>query len=242
MTNEQVQQTANGIFKDVFGVDNPFLSEQLRTLLTGGIPQPTPMKCAISGKDIFVYDPQPQHQIISEESYLAQSKIDGWMREAKPLSTIEDVFGVFKDVAYMTAEKAPNSQQVAQSDSVTASSNVFGSSLIGNSKNILFSHNNFFSNYLIASRGNSSCNFGIRMFDSVYCSSSFEVRWSNKVAKSFFINDASDLFECMFCYGIRSKKYCIANRQYSQEDYMKIKAIVVEWILKTYIPNYCKMS
>ena len=242
MTNEQAQQTANGIFKDIFGVDNPLLLEQMRSLLTEGIPLPVATKCALSGKDIFVYDPQPQHQIISEEAYLAQMKVDGWMKETTPMSSIDDVLGAFKSVAYMTAEKAPNSQQIAQSDSITASSSVFGSALIGNSKQIIFSQNNFFSNYLLACRGNSSCNFGIRTFDSLYCSSSFEVRWSNKVAKSFFINDASDLFECMFCYGIRSKKYCIANRQYSQEDYMKVKALVVEWILKTYIPARCHFA
>jgi CxxC-x17-CxxC domain-containing protein len=41
---------------------------------------------------------------------------------------------------------------------------------------------------------------------------------------------SSDLFGC---FGLKRKKYCILNKQYSKEDYEKIKARIIEHMLKT---------
>jgi hypothetical protein len=237
MTNDEAKKLADAIMRDVFGREQPFSLEQLETLLTKGIQLPIKTTCVMTGQEAYIHDPQPGTKVISEAAFMNRAKTDDWMQPVRDLSNITDVLRAADEGKYMTAGKAPNSQNVAKSDSVIASSGVYFSSLIGNSKNVLLSHDCFFSNYSLACRGNSSCNFCVRTFDSTYCSSSFEVRWSNKVSKSMFINDCLDLYECLFCYGIRSKKYCVANVQLSQEEYQRVKGIVVDWIFSTYIPG-----
>lgn len=230
MNDEQVLKIANDISKDVFGRELGMSLDDMQRLLTKGIDLPVLMECSRTKVPVYMYDPQPGQHVISEAAFMEQVNKDDWMMPKRDLSTIEDFQKAWQDANYMKGDKSVESQEVAKSDSVISSQGVYMSSLISSSKNILFSHGNYFSNYLLACRGNSSCNFGIRLFDSIYCSSSYEVRWSNKVTKSMFINDSLDLYECIACFGIRSKKYCIANMQYEKEEYMKIKAMIVDWI------------
>lgn len=39
------------------------------------------------------------------------------------------------------------------------------------------------------------------------------------------------MFECMFCSHITNKKFCIANMQFEEAEYRKIKDMVVRWML-----------
>ncbi len=230
MTDELALQMCNLISKDVFGRDLGLSLDTIQQKLTAGIALPALMECVRTKVPVYIYDPQPNQQVISEAAFIEQAQKDDWMMPKRELNTIDDFLAAWQAANFMKGDKANESQDVAKSDSVISSQGVYMSTLISSSKNILFSHGNYFSNYLLACRGNSSCNFGIRIFDSIYCSSSYEVRWSNKVSKSMFINDSLDLYECIACFGIRSKKYCIANIQYEKEEYMKIKAMIIDWI------------
>ncbi len=230
MNDEQALQIANLIAKDIFGRDLGLSLADIERLLTKGIDLPQVLVCSRTQAPVYMYDPQPEQKVISEAAFMEQAGKDDWMMPKKDINSINDFLAAWQDANYMKGDKHVESQDVAKSDSVISSQGVYMSTLISSSKNILFSHGNFFSNYLLACRGNSSCNFGIRLFDSIYCSSSYGVRWSNKVTKSLFINDSLDLYECIACFGIRSKKYCIANMQYEKDEYMKIKAMIVDWI------------
>lgn len=230
MNDEQMLQIADQISEDIFGRKLNFSSEQIEKRLTAGITLPKVLTCSRTDVPVYIYDPQPEYTVLSEEAFRDQSAQNDWMIEKTDIKNIEDFLQAWKGAQFMDGSKSRESNDVTKSDSVASSEGIYMSSLIGNSKNILFSHNNFFSNYLLACRGNSSCNFGIRIFDSIYCSSSYEVRWSNKVTKSMFINNCLDLYECIGCFGIRSKKYCIANMQFEKEEYMKIKEMILDWI------------
>ena len=48
---------------------------------------------------------------------------------------------------------------------------------------------------------------------------------------SAFIHDCYDMFECLFCSHLAGKKYCVANIQLTQEQYLPIKEMVMRWIL-----------
>ncbi len=230
MNDELALQMCNLISKDVFGRDLGLSLDAIQQKLTAGIALPALMECVRTHVPVYIYDPQPKQQVISEAAFIEQAQKDDWMMPKRELNTIDDFLAAWQAANFMKGDKANESQDVAKSDSVISSQGVYMSTLISSSKNILFSHGNYFSNYLLACRGNSSCNFGIRIFDSIYCSSSYEVRWSNKVSKSMFINDSLDLYECIACFGLRSKKYCIANIQYEKEEYLKIKAMIIDWI------------
>lgn len=230
MNDEQALQIANTIAKDIFGKELGLSLEQIPRVLCDGIVLPQVLQCERTNVPVHMYDPQPGQHVISEAAFMEQAQKDDWMMPKKELATIGDFLSAWKDANYMKGDKSVESQDVAKSDSVISSQGVYMSTLISGSKNVLFSHGNFFSNYLLACRGNSSCNFGIRILDSIYCSSSYEVRWSDKVTKSMFINDSVDLYECIACFGLRSKKYCIANMQFEKEEYMKIKSMIIDWI------------
>ena len=76
-------------------------------------------------------------------------------------------------------------------------------------------------------------NFCIRCDDSKNCSNSYNVICSNKVNNSLFIQDCFDLYECMFCSHIASKRYCIANMQFEEQEYFAIKKVIIDWILNS---------
>lgn len=231
MDEKKAKKLADAIFEDVFGVKNPFTLKKLQEKFAFDIPLPSKVKCSLSGKTTWSFSAEAS-KFARQEAIAERFKKDSWMQEKKSINSIEDILKYWREINYITAEKNINSKEVAESDGVYNSLSVFKSVSIFNSKNILFSYKIFDSSYLLASRDSSSCSFGIRIKDSLYCSSSFEVSWSSKVSRSMFIHDCYDLYECLFCSHIRSKKYCIANMQFSKEEYFKIKKKVIEWIVE----------
>lgn len=231
MDVQNVKKISDYIFKDVFGVDNSFSLEELQKKFAIDIPSVQKIKCLLSKKDTWTFSATDE-KIASQEAIAEQFKKDEWMKKKKSLDSMKDILNAWEEINYQTSEKYINSVDVAQSDGVYNSANVFHSVSIFDSKNIVFSYKIFDSNYMFASRDNSSCTLGIRMKESLFCSSGFEISWSNKVSKSMYIHDSFDLFECLFCSHIRTRKYCIANMQFEKEEYFKLKKKVVEWILK----------
>lgn len=144
---------------------------------------------------------------------------------------MKDLLRSWKEVNYITSEKYINSKDISESDGIYGSLQVYRSSSIFDSKNIAFCYKIFDGSYLVASRDSSSCSLGIRVKESIYCSSGFEISWSSKVSRCMFVHDCFDLYECLFCSHIRSRKYCIANMQFDKDEYFRIKKMVVDWIL-----------
>lgn len=102
---------------------------------------------------------------------------------------------------------------------------------MSDSKNIVYCDSCGNSEFLLACQRSGSSNFCIRTDDSVNCSNSYNVICSNKIINSLFVQDCFDLYECMFCSHIASKKYCIANMQFEREEYYQIKNMIIDWIL-----------
>ena len=52
--------------------------------------------------------------------------------------------------------------------------------------------------------------------------------------QSFFPNKfhyCYDISDCMFCSHISGKRFCIANMQFSEEEYKRLKELVIRWVL-----------
>lgn len=225
-----VKQIADYIFKDVFQVENPFSLEELQQKFAIDIPKVSKIKCEISGKDTWAFGIS-EGKIASQKAIEDYFKKNEWMQKNKSIKSMSDILEAWNQINFQMAEKYINSTDTLESDSVINSNNVYRSVSIFDSKNAVFSYKLSDCNYMLASRDNSSCTLGIRVRESIYCSSNFEVSWSNKVSKSMFIHDSYDLYECLFCSHIRSKKYCIANIQFTKEEYFRLKKEVIEWIL-----------
>ena len=231
MNADKAKQISDDIFKDVFGFDNPFTLEELRRKFAIDITSPKKVTCALSNNPTWTTYSN-EEKIASQAAIAERFKRDEWTPKKKSLNTISDILKAWEDVNYLTAEKYINSKEVGESDGIYNSSSVYQSLSIFDSKNIIFSYKIFDCNYMLASRDNSSCTLGIRMKENIFCSSGFEVSWSNKVSRSMYIHDCIDLFECLFCSHIRSKKYCVANMQFEKEEYLELKKLVIDWILK----------
>lgn len=231
MFEEQVKKITNIVFKDIFGTNDSFYPEEIREKFAFDIPLPSKRRCALSGKDTWSVLKEGD-KVASQDAILEQFKKDEWLRKKKPINTVSDVLKYWKEINYETGDKNINSKDVFASDGVYNSIFIYNSHSIFNSKNIVFCYDVADCNYMVASRNNESSTFGIRMKESSNCSSSFEVSWSAKVSKSMYIHDSIDLYECLFCSHIRSRRYCIVNMQFEKEEYFKIKKMVVDWVLK----------
>ena len=122
---------------------------------------------------------------------------------------------------------------MGQSDTIYRSENVYRCTDCNECKNIIYCDSCANCNYTLASSRSSNCDFCIRTDDSKDCSNSYNVICSNKIKNSLFIQDCFDLYECMFCSHIATKKYCIANMQFEEEEYYEIKKTIIEWILNS---------
>lgn len=232
MDTEKAKQIADYIFKDIFGVENTLTLPELQKKFAIDIPSVKKVACALSKADTWSISSEGE-KIASQKAIADQFKKDEWMKKKKSPTSMDDILKAWEEINYITGEKYINSKDVAQSDSIYNSSSVYHSVSIFDSKNIIFSYKIFDCNYMLASRDNSSCTLGIRMKESIFCSSGFEISWSNKVSKSMFIHDGFDLYECIFCSHLRSRKYCIANMQFEKDEYFKLKRMITDWILKT---------
>jgi len=231
MDKQNTKKIADYILKDIFGIDNPYSLEELQKKFAIDVPSVQKTICVLSKADTWTISSKDE-KIASQQAIADQFKKDEWMKKKKPINSVEDILKAWEDINYITGEKYINSKDVVESDGIYNSASVYHSVSIFDSKNIIFSYKIFDSNYMLASRDNSSCTLGIRMKESIFCSSGFEISWSNKISKSMYVHDGFDLYECLFCSHLRSKKYCIANMQFEKEEYFKLKKLVTDWILR----------
>ncbi len=75
--------------------------------------------------------------------------------------------------------------------------------------NLIHSTNIIDSSYI---RNSENC------YELVDCTNCFGVFYSNKL---------TDCRDCLFCYNLKNKQYCILNKQYTKEEYEKIKPEVL---------------
>lgn len=160
-----------------------------------------------------------------------RSTKDDWLIPKRPIGSLEDILAAWNETNIMATERQIEASNVSESDNIYNSENVYRSLDIHYSKNVLFSDAAKKSEYVVACQRSNALSFCIRVEDSTDCSNSFNVIWSAKIANSFFIQDCYDLIDCMFCSHIATKQYCIANMQFEEAEYRKLKDLVVRWIL-----------
>lgn len=233
MDINKIKEIIDYIFNDIFSCNNPLSLEETKGLFANDILLPEVTTCALSGKDTWIlkYENETLEKIASQESIADEFNKHEWMKSRVPINSIEEILKYWREIDYKIAEKVIYSENVLNSDSIFNSSHIYNSVSIFDSKNIIYSYKISNSNYLLCSRDSDSCTLGFRFKENLFCSSGFEVSYSNKVAKSMFIHDCYDLYECLFCSHIRSKKYCIANMQFEKEEYFRIKKLVIEWLI-----------
>ncbi|HVO86756.1 MAG TPA: hypothetical protein VMT23_03515 [Candidatus Binatia bacterium] len=228
MTKQQAQTVLDKIIGQIFGYKNGLSLEQFMQKYCFDIRLPNQVNDSTTGKETWAQSSNPTKFITVENAWARE---DWSMMPRRDIKTVEDILVAWEEVNYTATERYLDSANVAESDNIYESENVYRSQDIHTSKNILFSDGVWDSEFLVATQRSNSSAFCGRLEDSTECSNSFEVSWSKKITNSFFIHDSADLIECMFCSHITSKQYCIANMQFKEDEYMKLKDEVVRWIL-----------
>lgn len=218
------------ICANVFGYKNPFTPEQFLQKFGFDIKLPKEVIDSTDGSKTWAQSVNPT-KFITMENARKRSDIDDWLVQKRPLNTIEDILAAWNETNYAATERQLESLDFYESDNVYNSQGVYRSTDVHFSKNIFGCTDSHRLEYVACSQRSNTSVYSIRVEDSKECSNSFNVIWSGKVANSLFINDCYDMFECMFCSHMASKRFCIANMQFEEEEYRKLKKMVVEWIL-----------
>jgi len=229
MDTQAAKNIVDKIVGQIFGYQNPFTLEQFMAKFAFDIRLPQQVYDSTTNEPTWASSTNPAKFISFANSL---KKPEGfWDRPKRPINSMQDILTYWNETNDMATERYLDSLDVAESDDIRHSQSVFRSQNVENSKNIIFTDGSFNNEFLAACQRSQSSNFCIRLEDSGECSNNFSVSWSTKISNSFFIQDCANMQDCMFCSHMNSKRFCIANMQYEEAEYMKIRDMVIRWIL-----------
>lgn len=230
MDDKKAQVILDKVIGQITGYQNPFTLEQFLQKYAFDVELPVQVADSVTGEATW-------SQSINAAKFMtlknARKRNEGneLMRPKRPIHSIDDLLSFWNEINYITTERQIDSIDVAESDNIYSSERVFRSQDIAASKDIIYCDGLHHCEFVVASQRSHASNYCARLEDSKECSGSFSVSWCARVVNSLFIHDSSDLFECMFCSNIRGKKFCIANMQFEETEYRKIKDMVIRWML-----------
>ena len=223
-------EIVNKIFQSVFESNNLFSLDVLLEKFAFDIKLPKRVIDSTTNEVTWA-DSVHSGLFIKNENMLQRDKNIGWMLPKREIYKLQEIIDIWNTINYTTTERVYDSLGVMQSDTIYRCINVYRSTDCRDSRNIVYCDSCGNSEYLLASQRSGNCNYCIRTDDSRDCSNSYNVICSNKISHSFFFFFCSDLYECMFCSHISSKRFCIANMQFEEEEYYAIKKAIIKWIL-----------
>ena len=230
MNDKLALEIINKIFNSIFDKNNSFSLEELLEKYAFDIKLPKQVNDSVTN-EITWADSINSGKFITNKNMEIKDNKDGWMLPKREINNLQELIDIWNSINLTTTERVYDSINVCKSDTIYRSENVYRCTDCSESKNIIYCDSCMNCNYTLASSRSSNCDFCIRTDDSKDCSNSYNVICSNKVSNSLFIQDCYDLYECMFCSHIASKKYCIANMQFEEQEYYEIKQMIIEWIL-----------
>ena len=228
MTPQVAKEILDKIMGQIFGFQNPYSLEQFMQKYAFDIRLPVQVNDSTTGEPTWAQSANPTRFITMNN---AHTKLGDGMRPPRPLGSIQDILGAWNEINLTATERQIESLNVGESDNIYNSENVYRSQDISRCKQVLFSDGIMDCEYIASGQRSQTSSFCARLEDSKECSNSFSVSWSGKVVNSMFIHDCYDMYESLFCSHVTSKKFCVANMQYEEAEYRKIKEMVVRWIL-----------
>jgi len=232
MNDNKALEIVGKIFKSVFNRDNSYTLDELLEKFAFDVKLPKKVNDSTTNEVTWA-DSINSGRFITNKNMEERDKTVGWMLPKKEINNLEELIDIWNTINLTTTERVYDSIGVFASDTIYRCENVYRSTGCSNSKNMIYCDSCGQCEFLLASQRSGSCNFCIRTDDSKDCSNSYNVICSNKVSNSLFIQDCFDLYECMFCSHIASKRFCIANMQFLEDEYYEIKESIIEWILNS---------
>lgn len=228
MNEIEAKTILDKIVGQVFGYQNPLTLEQFQQKFAFDISLPHQVTDSTDGSLTWAQSENPVKFMTQTN---ARKDPDALTRPRKDLHTLEDILSAWGEINYFTTERQMDSINFAKSDNIDRSENVYHSQDIEAAKNIILCDSVRNSEFIAASQNSGNSTFCIRLEDSGGCSNSFGVSWSGKIVNSIFIHDCFDMKDSMFCTNTNGGQYMIANMQFEKEEYMRLRDIVIGWLL-----------
>lgn len=236
MTNTEAQKVLDKVIAQVLGYKNPLSLEQFAAKFTFDIKLPQQVIDSTDNSITWAQSTNPTKFISlknarKEENDAKPGESMSYLRPTRQLNDLEDILAAWNEVNLTTTERYKDSINVSESDNIYYSENVFRSQDIRVSKNILFSDGLNGCEYMVASQRSGDSTFCMRLEDSGECSNCFNVSWCGKLTNCLFMHDCGDMQDSMFCTNISGQRFCIANMQFTESEYRKLRDLAARWIL-----------
>lgn len=230
MNDKKAKEIIDIIVGQIFGLQNPYTLDQFAAKFAFDIRLTTEVFDYKTGESTWTQSSRSANNRFIKFENILNTNSD-WMQPSQNINSMEDIVKYWQQTNMTATERQINSINVAKSDAVYGCQNVYRCIDLHDSKNVLFSETSLTSEFCAALQRSNNCVYSLRIDDSTKVSKSFQVSWSGNISNSFFIKDSKNLSDCMFCSSITDKRFCIANMQYSEEEYRKWEKVVKAWIL-----------
>jgi hypothetical protein len=171
----------------------------------------------------IVYSSDNVNKIIGQTSTQKLVARDGFVFETEEITSLDGLRPLVERISFWRGDKNLNVHNCQKSDNIYNSSDIYLSNNVFGSKNIGFSAYVMRCEYVFGSRDIVDSSFCIRVQDSKLLTNCYETSWSARCSNCLFIHSCTDMHDSMFCFQLTSRQYCIANRQYSREEYEEIR-------------------
>ena len=230
MDEKKAKEILDKVVGQVFGYQNPLTLEQGLQKYAFDVRLPQQVFDSTDNSPTWAQSTNPVKFIKMQNAWDRQD-IDDWLIPKRKLETLQDILAAWGEVNFTATERVVDSQGVMRSDNVYSSENVYMSQDINVCKNVLFCDSVQTSEFIVAGQRSQTSSFCIRLEDSQECSNSFSLSWCKKTTNSFFLHDCNNVQDSMFCSHMSGKRFCIANMQFTEEEYNKLKPLVIQWAL-----------
>ncbi len=231
MSEIETKEVINKIFKAVFDKDSPYSLDEVKSKFAFDVRLPIAVRDSTTGEETYTVTVNSL-KFITNANMEKRDNNEGWILDKKTVKNLKELLEIWDSINYTTTERVYESMNVSKSDPIYNSTNVYNSTDCGRCNNIVFCDGIHESNYTIASQRSTNLNYCIRVDDSNTCTNSYNVICSAKISNSLFIQDCSNLYECIFCSHMSNKEYCIANMQFTEDEYFYLKGEIIKWILQ----------
>lgn len=229
--NEKVaKEILDKIVKQVFGVDNPLTLKQMVEKFTFDLNLPSKVIDSTDGSETWSSSSTATKFTKMDNARNNGNNFDG-LYATQPIKDISDILAKWQHINLITTEFALDSINYAESDMVLESENVFHSTNIIRSKNVLFSDTISNSEFVFASYGSEQVTYCLRDEFSIRCTNSFGTTRSADLTNCIMMHDCGDMQDSMFCSNMKGRRFCIANMQFDEAEYRRLREQVVGWIL-----------
>lgn len=231
MDDHQAKAILDKILQQVFGTSTSMTLEQSVKKFAFDVQLPYKVKDSTDGSDTWATSANSTKYVKKATAIKNEAAATEGLYATEPIKDLEELLAKWDRINFTSTEFAIDSLNISQSDLIMQSENVFRSSSITRSKNVLYSDLVFDSEFVFACQNSGEINFCLRVNDSLKCASSFGVTRSTTLTNCIMMHDCADMQDSMFCSNMRGQRFCIANMQYEEAEYKRLREQVVQWIL-----------